>query len=243
MKVLLIIVLTSLGFNSYAQLSTRFKQYSELNSTEKEIVDSLIYTRIPFNALKAKQDLKNDTIRILRLSPKGTLIGTAVSTNEEVLRIENRFGFIYDCKFFALPEEHLKLKEEEYNAVVYQYLDSIFCFDTEKEIYSEMNRMLWERTTVSNRTDKELRKFINVSLKNENKDVKKQVFIVDKMYRDKNYNEAINKYIEISNQNINKQTMEYILNSIYYCYLNMLQIEKADNFRQHRLQHIKLVKK
>jgi tetratricopeptide (TPR) repeat protein len=239
MKILIIIVIFSLSLTSLAQSSTKTTQYSKLDSIEKLRVDSLIYERIPFNALKAKEDINNDTIRIIRL----VLAGTPANTNEETTRLENRFGFFYDYEYLRLPNHHLKQKEEEYNNIVYQYLDSLFGFDTKREVYSEVVRMWWERNVVSNRTDRELRKYINKTLRGESKINKKQIFEIDKFYRDKKFRKAIDDYNQILSFNLTNQTTDYVLNSIYYCYLNMLQFEKANDFRKRNLKNTKLTKK
>ena len=222
-----------------SQNTPKPKHYSELDSAKKSRIDSLIYSRIRFNASKAENDIQNDTIRIIWLTREGWLNGT----NGDLQRIEHQFEVEFYYEYMQLPHEHLQLKQEEYNHIVFRHLDSVFHIDTKKEIQSELVRQIWEKFIVSNHTDKELQELIRTTLKREGKSIKKKVFDIDCLYRDRRFEEALNGYYQISRLNIQNQTMDYVINSIYHCYLNLQQYEKANDFKKKNSDRIKYVKK
>jgi hypothetical protein len=222
----------------YAQTQVRRIEYSQLDSIEKARFDSIIYSRIPYNENKAINDIRNDTVRIISLTPGGS----PANNNDELELLEERFDFSFYFDYLRLPNQYLQQRETEYNNVVYQYLDSIYCIDTKREIQLELIRMYFEREVVSNRTDKELKKIINKSLNGESKEIKNRIFEIDKKYRDRKFGEALKAYNEVSLLDIKRSTHEYLINSKYHCYLNMLQFEQAGRLKK-EYEIIKRIKK
>ena len=221
---------------------TNPKRYTELDSVQKARVDSFIYTQIPFDALKAKNDLHNDTIRIVSLKCS-SIMETPLNNNDEIEQIEQRFGFIHHTEYYKLPYSHLLNKEEEYNKIVYSYLDSIFQFDTQKEIQHERVRLFRKRVIIPNRSHNKLRKHIKNQINGEEKQIIKKVFDVDCLYRNRQFEEAIIGYNEIINLSIQEATRNYLVTSIYYCYLNLGQYKTAHKYRLLNVNRIKLLAK
>ena len=201
------------------------------NSTERQ--DSIIFSKIPYDKYVAKSDIENGIIRIINL----TCTGHIENTSEEIEQIENRFGFefYYDC--LELPYDYLIIRQNEYNRIVYNYLDSLYKIDCEAEIFTECVRLYSERIIASERTDKEIEKIVRKSIKGENKDIKKQIYQADLLYRDRKFGEALNLYEKIKSNN--DRTVNYVTNSIYHCLMNLKQFDKAKQLLDDNLFRIK----
>jgi len=128
-------------------------KYSDLDTIGKIRINSAIYSQIPYDSSLALNDIKYGKIRIIDL-----ICGDGINTNGEIKIIEDRLGFefYYDC--LQLPYKYLIEKQEDYNKVVYNYLDSINGLDSKQEIKDEMRRMFYERTLTANRNDRYLKK-------------------------------------------------------------------------------------
>ena len=201
------------------------------NSTEK--IDSIVFSKIPYDSLVAKTDIENGTVRIVSLICSGQV----EISSEEIEQIETRFGFkfYYDCLEF--PYEYLVIKQKEYNTIVYMYLDSLYNIDSEAEISTEQVRVYSERIIASERTDNEIEKIIRKSLKRENKEIKKQIYQADLLYRDRKFEEALNTYEKIESNN--ERTISYVTNSKYHCLMNLKQFDKAKQLLDDNVSLIK----
>jgi hypothetical protein len=83
--------------------------------------------QIPFDSLKAKRDILNDTIRIVSLISK-QYSGCRLSylqylSAENITLIEKQFGFTYNYFELDFNQGYLDQRQNEYNRVVYNYLD------------------------------------------------------------------------------------------------------------------------
>jgi tetratricopeptide (TPR) repeat protein len=205
------------------------------NSSEK--TDSIVFSKIPYDSLVAKTDIENGIVRIVNLSCSGQV----EISPEEIEQIESRFGFqfYYDC--LELPYEYLVIKQKEYNRIVYKYLDSLYNIDSEAEIFTEQVQLYSERIIASEKTDNEIEKNIRKSIKRENKEIKKQIYQADLLYRDRKFEEALNIYNKIESNN--EMTISYVTNSKYHCLMNLKQYDKARQLLDDNVSRIKKGKK
>lgn len=227
MKILITIGLFLLCWRGVAQ-NGQSTNYADLDSVHKAKLDSLIFSRIPYSADKAKQDITNGNIQIIEL----TSVGSPSYSPDEIESVEQRFGFHFAYDFLKYPTHHLEQAETEYNKVMYQYLDSINNTNCEKAIWSELARMYYERQVYANKTDEELSKTIRKKLRGESKEVKVQIFEADKLYRDRKFTEALKKYERISLETIKPETKAYLVNSQYHCLTNLQRYTEADSLKK-----------
>jgi hypothetical protein len=221
MRLLIVFLFSVLFIEVSAQTENKKLIYEELGSVEQVRIDSIIFSKIPYDSVQAHHDIKSGKIKII-VDACG---GDPMNTNEEVDYVENKFGFefAYDC--LQLPREHVLQRQSEYNEVVYRYLDSLNNIDCEKAIYDELFRLLIERELTSKRTDKELQKIVRKSLKGESKEIKKQVYQADLLYRDRKFQEALKIYRDIKTEK--NKSSSYLINSQYHCLMNLNETEKA----------------
>jgi len=101
---------------------------------DRSRVDSMYLAKIPFDSIKAKQDLKNDTVRLLNIfSLTWGSMGSRIDETIEPYQldsIEKSFGFKNEVVALdSILPQHAKMRESEYNRVVVEYLDSIHGID------------------------------------------------------------------------------------------------------------------
>ncbi len=237
MKVLTTILIILISINLVAQ-KKQTRTYLELDSIDKVKVDSIVLSQIPYSKEKAILDIQNNIIQIIQLSPGGS----PAFNNEEISLIEQRFGFYFIYDFLKYPRKHLERAEQDYNSIVYEYLDSINNIDSKNEIRSELKRLFNERQFTSQKTDKELHKTIQKKLRGENKEIKIEVLNADKLYRDRKFNDALNEYESIRLKITTCKTKDYITNSMYHCFMNLQLYEKADSLKNMNNQVNKIFK-
>ena len=237
MKVLTTILIIVIVLKLTAQ-TNQTVNYSDLDSIHRARVDSMILCQIPYSKEKAYQDIQNQKIQIIQLTPGGD----PAFSNEEMNLIERRFRFHFVYDYFEYPRRYLEQAENEYNYVMYLYLDSINNIDIKKEISSEFKRLFYERQIFSNKTDYELYKTIRKKLRGENKKIKTEVLNADKLYRDRKFIDALNEYESICLLNTKNKTKNYIANSMYHCYMNLQQYAKADSIKNINNEISKIVK-
>lgn len=227
MKVLTAIFIIIISLKLTAQ-TNQTVNYSDLDSIHKARVDSMILSQIPYSKEKAYQDIQNQKIQIIRLTPGGE----SAFSNEEMNLIEQRFGFHFVYDYFEFPRRYLEQVENEYNNIMYLYLDSINEIDSREEIWSELWRMYFERQVYSKRTDKELAKAIHKILRGESKEIKSQILDADMLYRDRKFNDALNDYERIGLLELKPKTEAYLTDSKYRCLLNLQRYSEADSLKK-----------
>nr|WP_319997652.1 hypothetical protein [uncultured Draconibacterium sp.] len=236
MKVLttIFIIVTALKITAQTNQTVN---YSDLDSIHKARVDSMILSQIPYSKEKAYQDIQNQKIQIIQL----IFGGDPGFSNEEINLIEKRFGFHYVYDYLQYPRPFLEKVQNEYNNIVYQYLDSINNIDCKNEIRSEYKRIFYEKV-VSSKTDRELKRTIQKKLRGESKQVKTEILNADKLYRDRKFNDALNEYESVSLTKTINETKNYIANSMYHCYMNLQQYAKADSMKNINNEINKIIK-
>jgi len=111
--------------------------------------------KVPYDSIRAKTDILNDTIRIVEL------ISTEFSgcrlkllyylSLEEKESIENKFGFKYTSFVIdKISQNYLDQREREYNAMVYKYLDKKVNGDSNDSIEGEIFRVIHEKRKKQN---------------------------------------------------------------------------------------------
>jgi hypothetical protein len=190
----------------------------------QEKLDSIFNSKVPYDSSKAVLDIDIGLIQIIQLTSS---IGDPGLTSDELSMIENRFGFKYHSESFDIPQEFLTAKQNEYNKIVYRYLDSINNCDTQKEIEIEALRLVIDNYLNITKSDKEIEKKLKKELRKEKSDIRDRILIADKHYRDKDFQKALDQYQMIENMQITNQTKAYIYNSMYHCLLNLLRYDDA----------------
>ncbi len=102
--------------------------------------DSIFFSKIPYNAAKAKEDIKNGKVYYLHL-----FADDSGFDNSDFEYLEKKFGFEYLYDYLRLPSQYLKRAEEDYNGVVFDYLDKKCQCDFEAEYMKELKRMFFEK--------------------------------------------------------------------------------------------------
>ncbi|MFB6341291.1 hypothetical protein ACE1ET_06195 [Saccharicrinis sp. FJH62] len=239
MKLYITLIFSMLFLYSYGQVVINEKNYSDVDSITKMRIDSIMYSRFPYNEEIALKDIRKNNIRILYLygtnDPYDDLFDTKL--------IEDRFGFKYHFEEFLFPETLLQKIQDRYNSVVYSYLDSIYRIDVKSEIDYEIKRQFWEESITAKQSNKDLRKKIRTELKGENGQIKKALYEIDKQYRDRNFEQALEKYKTFNFENIQPKTKNYILNSQYHCLMNLHEYNEAQKLYENNKNEInKLIK-
>ena len=122
------------------------------NKSEKEDIP---LSQIPFDSMMAKSDIEKGVVRIIDLiSPtyeaERTRLQDLISIDQRTL-VEESLGFTFED--FILDEvapKYLTQREEEYNAVVYRYLDSKHNAPTESLIKSMIIKLYKEQKAKEN---------------------------------------------------------------------------------------------
>jgi hypothetical protein len=84
--------------------------------------------KIPYDSIRAKMDIKNDSIKIMTLA-SNIFYGCRLNfldylSEEEKRKIEKKFGFVYSYESFdRIDQYYLDQRQKEYNDIVYKYLD------------------------------------------------------------------------------------------------------------------------
>jgi hypothetical protein len=94
--------------------------------------------RIPFDSLRAKKDIANDTVRLVEL--RSTIDpGTyqPILDKYDIRILEDEFGFKYDYHDIEAYQEHLDQRAREYNSIVYRYLS--------EKLHGDAARMIMEK--------------------------------------------------------------------------------------------------
>lgn len=121
------------------------------------ISDSLIHQhfrdQIPFDKQRAKLDLRKGKIEIVSLYSEysGCEIGVYdVLSEEDKVELEERYGFKYVNYFIEdhVMEPYLGQAENEYNGVVYHYLDSVNQINTKEEFRNDVFRMYKDKKSI-----------------------------------------------------------------------------------------------
>ena len=178
------------------------------------------------NENKAKEDLKGNKILILVLISNFTTQNPQL-TGGQIKSIEKRFGFEYDYRFFDIPQDFLHNKNQEYNDVVFEYLDSINNIDTKNEIETEFSRYMIENNSVSNTEDKKLKKVVRKEFRKEDRTHRKLIFSAEKVYRDRDFEKAFEIFTGIENRIMTPKGKCFILSSKYHSLMNLERFEEA----------------
>ena len=153
--------------------------------------------------------------------------GDPLNISDELEYVENRFGFKYKFDYFEVPSDFVQKKQNEYNRQVYKYLDSILLIDSEEEINTELLRLGIERIIIANRTDKDIKKYVQKEFRKENKEFKNRLIEADLIYRDRKFEFALKKYQELNNEAKTDKGLLYLQTSEYHCLMNLEKFEKA----------------
>lgn len=100
-------------------------------------IDSIIYSRIPYNSLKAEQDISRGDIYYLHLFP-----GDSFLDNGDYEHLEKLFGFKYLYGYLRYPNEYLMKAQVEYNNVVFDYLSKKCKCDFKAEYKNELKKLV-----------------------------------------------------------------------------------------------------
>ena len=103
----------------------------------QESIDSLLLQKVRFNEDSARYDIKNGRIRILSLLSNFT-IEDSYAESDNLEFVQDKYGFTFYYEEFNIPKKHLRIKEAEYNSIVFNYLDSLCNCNSEKSIYSDL---------------------------------------------------------------------------------------------------------
>lgn len=108
----------------------------------KEYFDSLrtfYKAKIIYNSLKAKQDLEAGEVYLLRLHSYYDMIPQLPIEKEDIAKIEEKFGFKFLNQDYQAPKHSIaKELENQYNEVVYEYLDQKLGGNSRKLIKDEI---------------------------------------------------------------------------------------------------------
>lgn len=181
---------------------------------------------VPYDSLHAISDLQEDSIFILKLSGFDYL-GNPFNNNEELEFVEKRFGFLFKYEHFKAPMEFVQKKQNEYNRQVYKYLDSIMQINSAEEINIELKRLGLERLIFAKQTDEDIKKYIEKVFNEENKEFNNKLIEADKLYRDRKFEKALEKYQELKNQTETRKGLLYLQTCEYHCFMNLKQYENA----------------
>lgn len=181
---------------------------------------------VPYDSLHAISDLQEDSIFILKLSGFDYL-GNPFNNNEELEFVEKRFGFLFKYEHFKAPMEFVQKKQNEYNRQVYKYLDSIMQINSAEEINIELKRLGLERLIFAKQTDEGIKKYIEKVFNEENKEFNNKLIEADKLYRDRKFEKALEKYQELKNQTETRKGLLYLQTCEYHCFMNLKQYENA----------------
>jgi hypothetical protein len=223
MRLFLVFLFLLLFIEVSAQDKNKKAIYEEIDSAQLARIDSIFFSKIPYDSLVAYEDIKQNNIKII------LGCGDPVNTNEEFKIVEKEFGFrfAYDCNN-NVPHEYSDQRRNEYNNVIISYLDSLYHFDNKREISNEMLRLYFERKFISTKTDKKIKKNLRRKIRWEKKEIKKQVYQADLLYRDRKFQEALNSYRTIITDN--EKTISYLINSQYHCLMNLQEFDNARAF-------------
>lgn len=111
-----------------------------------ERVEESIRQGIGYNAARALEDIKNGDIFIL------DLLGfeNTEFQKSDYEYLENLFGFKYLCNPLNAPIDYLFEAEEQYNTVVFEYLDSV-CDCNFKRKYGKEFKKIWHKRIMENK--------------------------------------------------------------------------------------------
>lgn len=101
------------------------------------ISDSLIYNMIPYSKMKAKQDIENGKIYYLQIGG-----GSDFLDIDDYECLEKQFGFEYFFVDYRLPREYLEKALDDYNSVVFEYLDEKCNCNFIEEYQKECSRLI-----------------------------------------------------------------------------------------------------
>ena len=100
-------------------------------------------SKIPYDSIRAKEDIKNGTIQIVSLHGQGS--GCSISIldyldEDEITEIESNLGIKFHVEFieYRMPTKYIHQRELEYNQVVYDYLDSTYNGNSHEIIMSTL---------------------------------------------------------------------------------------------------------
>lgn len=111
--------------------------------------------QIPYDSVKAKNDISNDTIRIISLISK-SFSGCRLNlldylSDEEKGTIEKKYGFTYEYFVFdKTSQNYLDQRQREYNDIVYKYLDRKFSMSSKRLIDKEILNLAYRKKSKEN---------------------------------------------------------------------------------------------
>lgn len=147
---------------------------------------------------------------------------------EQINTIEKRFGFTYEYLYFKIPQDFLTPKEELFNKVVYDHLDSLCNCDSRKEIKKEFGRFSFENCVISRRSEKTLIKIVRQEFRKKDKRLRNEAFEAEKLYTNRKYAEAYEAFSKIEEKLTTEEAKRFILTSKYHSLMNQFKFDEAN---------------
>ncbi len=193
-----------------------------------ECINSLKHFSPTTIANCAKEDLKNGKVHLLRYYSSLNLIELS-NPQVDFDSVETIFEFEYVWGLLPISSDSIQQITTPYNEVVYNHLDSLFEYDSKLAIRTELTRLGVSRLEF-NRSLGDIRKNVQNSFRNESKEIRHQIFQADSLYLSRQFELAIKSYGDLYSSNITPSTQDYMLCSLYHCFLQLDQRELAERF-------------